>query len=613
MKRLFQGVLIAFFLIVISSCNQHHSPTKGIQIAFLSDVHLSDIYGDFSDSDYQGVLNPGSGKFVIARTMQSQLLSTRIFNENYFAFLAALDDVAKRGIHYVVLPGDFSDDGQPYNIRGLKKILDSYSSAYGIQFFAINGNHDPAGPFTIDAGKKDFIGEGGTRQVIVSKEGFFPLNYSNENPEVVTRDICKLGYEEIVTTLCEVGFYPIKSYRYWETPFSTYRYEDYSYEKACAQSSLSQRSYLMDGSTTKLSDVSYLVEPVDGLWLLALDANVYLPVDADNGSFKMADLKNGGEYSNVIVYKKHLVKWVEKVVNESQKLNKTLIAFSHYPMVDFYEGAGDDMISLFGLENMQLHRIPDKSVAALFAKAGLKLHFAGHMHLNDTGIEKFADGSFLINVQVPSLVGYPAAYKILSIHSQSEMEIETIQLNSVPGFNDLFPLYEKEYAHLQCSRKMKIWNPQILGSGSYGEFVNWHLRELVRLRFLNNDWPDDFKDFLLRSNGKSLLKYAGVNESDTMENSDWSGFEMIVDFYRILNSDELAIADIGTERLNQYKVIINSELAKNQDRNTDTDSLQACFRRFMEIFNTLLQSDPSDHFKVDLKKGTLMNLESSIQ
>ncbi len=71
-----------------------------------------DVFGDFQDTDYEGIRNPRNGKFVTIRTMEAQLNSTRIFNENYFAFLAALDDVARRKIKYVVLPGDFSDDGQ---------------------------------------------------------------------------------------------------------------------------------------------------------------------------------------------------------------------------------------------------------------------------------------------------------------------------------------------------------------------------------------------------------------------------------------------------------------------------------------------------------------------
>lgn len=49
------------------------------------------------------------------RSMEAQVQSTRLFNENYYAFLAALDDVAHRDIRWVVLPGDLTDDGQFFN------------------------------------------------------------------------------------------------------------------------------------------------------------------------------------------------------------------------------------------------------------------------------------------------------------------------------------------------------------------------------------------------------------------------------------------------------------------------------------------------------------------
>lgn len=89
-------------------------------------MHFQDLYGEFSDSNFKGIENPKTGKKTILRTMDSQLHSTRIFNENYFAFLAALDDIAKRNIKIVALPGDYTDDGQAYNLRGLKKVLEEY-------------------------------------------------------------------------------------------------------------------------------------------------------------------------------------------------------------------------------------------------------------------------------------------------------------------------------------------------------------------------------------------------------------------------------------------------------------------------------------------------------
>ncbi|WP_431241938.1 hypothetical protein ACQ9BO_18555 [Flavobacterium sp. P21] len=47
---------------------------------------------------------------------------------------AALEDIAKRKIKYVALPGDYTDDGQPIHVKGLQKILDQYQKNMVLNF-----------------------------------------------------------------------------------------------------------------------------------------------------------------------------------------------------------------------------------------------------------------------------------------------------------------------------------------------------------------------------------------------------------------------------------------------------------------------------------------------
>ncbi|GAM57651.1 hypothetical protein JCM19231_4903 [Vibrio ishigakensis] len=135
----------------------------------MPDIHFHDVYGDFKDGSFDGLYNSITGKGATIRTMQSQMESTRLFNENYFAMIAALDDVVARGIKHVALPGDFSDDGQPVHMRGLVSIFDYYADKYDLEFFAAPGNHDPTRPFTIPNGKRDYLGAGGKEQRIYSR------------------------------------------------------------------------------------------------------------------------------------------------------------------------------------------------------------------------------------------------------------------------------------------------------------------------------------------------------------------------------------------------------------------------------------------------------------
>lgn len=601
MWRCIKTLSLLFLLACTSAaCSRMPTATGGLKVAFISDVHLSDIFADFADCELPDTKIPGTQRKVLIRTMQSQLNSTRLFNENYFAFIAALDDVAQRGIKLVILPGDFSDDGQPYNVRGLEKILRSYSESFGMEFFIINGNHDPVWPLTTDGGKSNFLGENGKSQPIMSREGL--IQSDSQLPVVVTNEVSQLGYESLTNILSRNGLEPQPEYLYWATPFSTYTYESYSFKRAKDHSLFNNRQYVADSLGNRIPDVSYVVEPMEGLWLLALDGNVYLPSAKEGNGYAKARLESGGEYSNIILHKKHLLKWVEHVVRESKRLNKTLITFSHYPMIDFYDGAANDLKQLFGEKNLQLFRIPSEDIAELFAKAGIKVHWAGHLHLNDTGVRHFNDTTFLVNIQIPSLAGYPSAYKILTIHSQNEWDIETVRIDSVAGYNELFALYGQEYDRLQSENNMAVWNKDILTSKSYHELIDWHLKELVRLRFIPKEWPAELKHFMLNADGNKLLSYAGVRQSTATSN--WTGLDMIVDFYRLLMGDQLAINDLDESRFAQYKAIIESELSKAEIK----QGVPADFHLFVKCFSEIIKGEPCDHFQIDMNNGKIRDL-----
>ena len=614
MMKHFKSLFLFSFLIWLIACTpKSETVSQPVKVAFMADVHLQDVYGELTDSEYKGVLNPSTGDYVFARTMQSQLNSTRLFNENYFAFLAALDDIVARGIRYVVMPGDFSDDGQPMNVRGLREILEEYENKHGITFILTTGNHDPVRPFTIEAGKKDFLGEGGKDQAIMSKVGMYQVKSEHDLPVVVTKDICKLGYEEIIAQLGEFGFFPEETDVYWETPFTTYAYEDYNFETARSKSGFAERQYQIPPFQSEVPDVSYLVEPIEGLWFLAVDANVYVPKEKAGKNPENPSNYNSASigYNNVLTHKDHLIEWVKKVTKDAERLGKTLILFSHYPMIDFNDDASDHIKNLMGDGKMQLHRVPIENVAKLFSDAGVKVHFGGHMHINDTGFRKYDEGVGLVNIQIPSLAAYIPAYKILTVNNSKIFEIETIVIDSVPRFKELFPLYEQEHAYLRSINSATIWDMKILEAASYHEFTNWHLRELVRLRFLKKDWPADFRDFLLNATGKDLLDYCQADQTgiDVKSFEDWTGFDMIYDFYRLRSADKLAIPDIGLGRIKQYEKILDSLIQQSEIQSFESEQIKKDLLEFAHIFHHFLHGVPANHFQIDLEEMEITNLE----
>ena len=603
--------LLTVLLILMTSCTDEFVVERdNVKIAFIADIHLLDIYGEFTDTDYKGVKNPKTEKYNTIRTMKAQLHSTRLFNENYFAFIAALEDVVKRGIKLVALPGDFSDDGQPLNIRALRRIMDEYSIKHGIQFFAITGNHDPAKPFSQDAGKSDFLGEAGKQIAIVSSKELIRPGSKNELRPIITADIKEWGYKDILNELTDFGFFPRRDYRYWETPFSNYTYENYTLEKATENAKLENRTYEISNHKLEVPDISYLVEAVDGIWLLAIDANVYVPKEKVSGEKNNSNDFGGASigYNNVLKHKKYLFEWVKKVAEEAEKRGKTLIAFSHYPMVDFNDGASSEMKELFGTGKMQLHRVPEYLVAELFADAGVQIHFGGHMHINDTGVSTSKKGNTLFNIQTPSLAAYIPGYKILTVKPNKMIEVETVVLDEVPNFNELFPLYKQEYQHLKEVGDDDIWNKDILKSKTYNEFTQWHLKELVRLRFLLEDWPKDLTQALMTSTGRDLLLSVkeGLDDDEIKsvlkdnqlkieDFNEWTGFDMIYDFYRLRGADELAIPVIGLKRLQQYAFVCE------QLKQTGN----ASFQLWAKIFEKASKGQPANHFRIDLNTNSI--------
>lgn len=530
------------------------------QIAFISDAHIQDV----------------DGHAERVRSMEVQVQSTRLFNENYYALLVALDDVARRDIRWVVLPGDLTDDGQFFNQQKIKELLNSYAAAKGMRFFVTTGNHDPALPLGHVKKNAHFLAADGSR---------------------VTREDSCAGYVSQMECYADFGFFPRKDDCYWESPFTSYTYDKYSYEDACRESVLGKRTYTLCDSLTA-TDASYLVEPVDGLWLLAIDGGVYLPKEMKEGKWTYQDSSVG--YNLVLKHKPFLLPWVRKVVEEARKRHKTLVAFSHYPLVDFNGGVSESVRRMWGDRCFDLHRVPETEVGEAFLQAGLRLHFAGHMHVNDTGIWEGKDGKHLYNIQVPSIATYVPAYKILTIESDEVFRVETVMLDTVPGFDSLFPLYRAEYQSDSLRGHSPVWNKEILSARTYGEFCDYQFRDLVRLRFISRDLPESWRAFLDFTGARMLEAVSG---EDKMGDADWTGWcmkDLVLDLYRLRYAERLALKDIPETRLAAYRYLFDRARISPL-RSAEVEIVNGLGTLFLAFLN----GEPCQNFVIDLEKDAI--------
>lgn len=88
------------------------------------------------------------------------------------------------------------------------------------------------------------------------------------------------------------------------------------------------------------------------------------------------------------------------------------------------------------------------------------------------------------------------------------------------------------------------------------------------------------------------MNNAGVSETDF---KNWSGGDLILDFYRLRNADGIALIDIEPNRLKTYSFLF--DVLQRQTENEDILSLQL----FALIFQKQMNGEESLNFKVHLE------------
>ena len=586
------------------------SSSKFPPIAVIADAHFHDLYGDY---DFAGITT-GAGRMT-ARRLTDTVRSTRVFNESYDALKAALETIVARGIRYVVLLGDYSDDGQVATLGALRQLLDHYARDYGLVFIATVGNHDIFGPSGRHHAKR-LLNPDGTYTIVASDGGFVD---DDADGMVVTGKMYCPGYPAGLQALPDIGFFRRPGDVHWETPFG-------------ADDDPAKRLYAVCSNDGKnqynLMDASYLVEPVPGLWLLLIDANVFEPrngdfATGDAGAF--VDSTNAG-WNAMLKHKRFVFDWVKDVAARAKRQGKHLLAFSHYPMLDVLDGTTDDELALIG-RTSSVERMPLPDVAGAAIDAGLGIHFSGHLHINDTA-RVMRDGGFLVNVGVPSLVAFPPALKIVTLDGAS-LDIETVSLDHLP----INPAIKEQY-RIEINLTGKNVG-RMLDAADYGQFLSEHVDQLVVYRYLRREWPKDLARIIPQLNLGDLLVLSQCSETFPVEDAvvlihaergrDGTIFKLqalaqaggvtieqldaipvlalLGDWYRLRMGSEMALDRISPEQLRAYRFLI---LVYASAAAMKTGGVQESFGRMLRMMDRYLSGLPSRNFKVDLLSGEIV-------
>lgn len=629
------------------------------KVALLADVHFHDVYGDYEFAGYNSE--------VTMRSMQDSVGSTRMFNENYFAFITALEELGEQGIKYICLLGDFTDDGQVDTLKGFNRVVKSFVEKYGFEFFIANGNHDPVRPYGAHQ-TKNFLNNYGASIAVTSdaNRGFTPNEIVVE--QHVTNRMFGTGYQYMFDVLGEYGFHSKPNYLHYETPWGSENFEDRGLFLKSA-----------NGHSLWCPDATYLAEPVQDLWICSVDMNIYLP--NDDGSFSHASI--GWEEGKI--YKPQVFTWLKEVSQRAKEQGKALVVFSHYPVTEYLNNSSNDFFYLFGDESYNNRRVPTPDTGDKVIEAGIRVQFGGHIHVNDTAVHRNEQGA-IVNVQAPSLAAYTPSYKILTPRSPNLFEIETRTLKNVNNFDALFPHYMKEKEYRESVNQNVHWGI-MLKAKDYREFMAAHLE----VRFQNNmGWGEDMG---LISNIKTPLFWAmalsdlarqevsmnslsiqdlletmveeGATDSDVIskyeeltgstkameaailaveEHISESGIsrEIMIEYTFDLmckaaiyqrNGDELAIKDLTYDLLVPMNIAASLFAACDANGNLDDidwetdyvgqdpnngrsvklddmniELLKTRFAALARVYHQFSQAQPADHFTIDLENGVVTDL-----
>lgn len=458
--------------------------------AVIADAHFHDM-----ESNYDGAATTLTSRKLTLRSWSDSRRSSRVFNESGRALRSSLEDIHSRGIRHVLLLGDYSDDGQIESTSRLVRLLREHQDNYGLVFYALPGNHDFYGPHGKHQSTRFSISP--QRDVLVTSDA--EVAATEQDTAILTRKMYCEGAPAALLPMAEFGLTRQADYLHWETPFG----------QSDAPESRIYVAKSADGSVThRLMDASYLVEPVAGLWLLMIDANVFEPRNGrTNPRQKKAFLDSSDAGWNAVLREKpFLMEWITDVCSRARLLGKQVIACSHYPIADLFDDHSGSESRLFG-NNENVRRKPTAKVAHALSAAGVSLHFGGHLHVNGTTRTTTETGE-ITDVAVPSLVAFPPGYKIVR-PVKNKAEIETVCLQSMPVDSWLMDVYRAEVS--ATDHRMD----PALEAISYGDFLYARMRSRVTHHYLPREWPAEIAGEIVNRNAADLAYLLLSQQTET--------------------------------------------------------------------------------------------------
>jgi 3',5'-cyclic AMP phosphodiesterase CpdA len=172
--------------------------------------------------------------------------------------------------------------------------------------------------------------------------------------------------------------------------------------------------------------LSYVAEPVAGLWLLGLDDCRY-----DENIEDKESITDGK-------FKPDTLKWIEEMLAKAARENKSVIGMLHHGIVEHYIGQEKNYGEYI------VDGAPD--VNRMLAAYNVRMVFTGHYHAQDITVTSYADTKkFVFDVETGSLVTYPCPYRVISISTNQQAAVSEKVVSVIKSHPQDFPQYARKY------------------------------------------------------------------------------------------------------------------------------------------------------------------------
>ncbi len=191
------------------------------------------------------------------------------------------------------------------------------------------------------------------------------------------------------------------------------------------------------------NSLSYVVEPVEGLWILAIDSCRYPENDPVNGhpivdgkmyreSFR--DYAGKKLHRKDRVYAKSL-DWIEQRLIEARKKNKAVLVMLHHGIVPHWKG------------QQKLHweyLMPGYAdLARMFARYDARFVLTGHYHAQDIALKRFKN-KWIYDVATGSFVTYPNPWREI-VFGPQKVQIRSYFVTSIESHSNDFRTYSRDF------------------------------------------------------------------------------------------------------------------------------------------------------------------------